>query len=88
VYIRAKAEAGYDAKLFLGMLSTHGGLGTAKRLLATSAVSEGFVALWERNRIDLAMENVVLRPEFTALFTEDERKIARLRLREYGFDAE
>jgi hypothetical protein len=88
VYIRAKAEAGYDAKLFLGMLSTHGGLGTAKRLLATASVSEGFVALWERNRIDLAMENVVLRPEFGALFTEDEREIARMRLREYGFGAE
>jgi hypothetical protein len=88
VYIRAKAQAGYDAKLFLGMLSTHGGLQTAKRLLASQRVSDGFVALWERKRIDLTVENVVLRPEFAQLFTDDEREIARERLREYGFDAQ
>lgn len=87
VYVRAKREAGYDAKLYLRMLSEQGGLGTAKRLLATSSVSEGFVALWDRNRIDLAVENVVLRDEFETLFTDDEREVARRRLAEYGFDA-
>lgn len=88
VYVRAKREAGYDAKLYLRMLSEHGGLGTAKRLLASSGVSEGFVALWERKRIDLAVENVVLRSEFASLFTEDEREVARRRLSEYGYRAD
>lgn len=87
VYVRAKSEAGYDATAYLGMLSEHGGLETAHRLLASSAVSDGFVALWERHRMDLAVENVVLQPEFASLFTDEEREIARARLQEYGFDA-
>lgn len=86
VYVRAKREAGYDAKAYLGMLSEYGGLETAKRLLSTISVSDGFVALWERKRIDLAVENVILRSEFAALFTDDERETARRRLLEYGFD--
>lgn len=85
VYVRAKREAGYDARAYLGMLAEYGGVETAKRLLASPSVSDGFVALWERKRIDLAVENVVLRPEFEALFTEDEREVARRRLAEYGF---
>ena len=86
VYVRAKREAGYDAKAYLGMLSEYGGLETAKRLLSTASVSDGFVALWERKRIDLAVENVILRPEFEVLFTDDERETAQRRLLEYGFD--
>lgn len=88
VYSRAKSEAGYDAKVFLGMLSSNGGLETARRLLASDKPSAGFVALWERQRIDLAVENVVLRYEFAALFTDDEREIARRRLRDHGFDVD
>jgi hypothetical protein len=83
VYVRAKREAGYDATAYLRMLADHGGLGTAKRLLATGSVSAGFVALWERKRVDLAVENVVLQPVFASLFTVDELETAQRRLREY-----
>ncbi len=86
VYVRAKNEAGYNATVYLRMLADHGGMGTAKRLLASSGVSEGFVALWERGRVDLAVENVVLRSEFAPLFDDHELEIARHRLREYGQD--
>jgi hypothetical protein len=88
VYTRAKEEAGYNASAYLTMLSQHGGLGTAQRLLASPKVSDGFVALWERRRLDLAVENVVLRPEFAPLFTEEERELARARLKEYGLDVD
>ena len=86
VYVRAKHEVGYDAKAYLGMLAEYGGLGTAKRLLSSVSVSDGFVTLWERKRMDLAVENVVLRPKFAVLFTEHDRETARQRLLEYGFD--
>jgi hypothetical protein len=88
VYIRARAEAGYTATYFLGMLSDHGGVETARRLLHSSTVSDGFVALWERRRLDLTVENVILKPEFEALFGDEEREIARARLGEYGFAVE
>lgn len=88
LYVRAKNEANYNATAYLRMLVDHGGVGTARRLLASSTVSDGFVALWERDRVDLAAENVVLRPEFASLFTLEELEVARERLREYGFDVD
>ncbi len=84
VYVKAKQETGYNATVYLRMLAEHGALGTARKLLASPGVSDGFVALWERGRVDLAVENVVLRPEFASLFTDDERELARDRLAEYG----
>ena len=84
VYVKAKQEAGYNATVYLRMLAEHGALSTARKLLASPGVSDGFVALWERGRLDLAVENVILRPEFASLFTDDERELARVRLAEYG----
>jgi hypothetical protein len=85
VYVLAKTEAGYDARLFLNMLSNLGGLGTAKRLLATTDVSSGFTVLYERGRLDLTVEALVVKPEFASLFTDDEIEIARQRLTQLGY---
>lgn len=85
IYARAKNEAGYHATIFFRMLSDHGALETARRLLQSPAVSDGYTALYERNRLDLTVENVVLRPEFESLFTDAERDTARRRLQEFGF---
>ncbi len=85
VYLLARTEAGYDARYFVGMLSTYGGLGTAKRLLATTDASSGFTALYERGRLDLTVEALVIKPEFASLFTDDEIDIARERLWQLGF---
>lgn len=84
-YVRAKKEANYTAGYFFEMLSSYGGLGTAHRLLATSEVSAGFTALFERRRLDLTVEALVVKPEFAGLFTEDELEIARERLRRLGY---
>jgi hypothetical protein len=85
VYRRARQEAGYQAGYFLQMVSEHGGLETARRLLHAPTPSEGFTALWERRRLDLTVEAVVLKPEFAPLFTDEDRRIARTRLHEYGY---
>jgi hypothetical protein len=85
VYVRAKKEANYTATYFLTMLSEHGGLGTAHRLLASSEVSSGFTALYERGRLDLTVEALVVKPEFASLFTEDEIEIAQQRLDQLGY---
>lgn len=88
VYVRAKKEAGYTATYYLEMLHRHGALETARKLIASTSVSDGFTALWERRRLDLAVENVVLRPEFEPLFSDDEREVARRRLADYGYAPE
>ena len=76
------------ARLFLNMLSTLGGLGTAKRLLATTDVSSGFTVLCERGRLDLTVEALVVKPEFASLFTEQEIDIGQQRLTQLGYQAE
>lgn len=85
IYQRAKSEAGYNATRFLRMVSENGGLETARQLLHASNVSDGYTALWQRKRLDLTVEALVLETAWRNLFTADERQIAVTRLREYGF---
>jgi hypothetical protein len=87
VYRRARTEAGYNATLFLTMVSQHGGLKAARTLLNAARPSEGFTALWERKRLDLSVEAVILEPRFQPLFTDEERQRARDRLARYEYPA-
>lgn len=84
IYDRARAEANYTATYFLGMLADIGPLATARKLLNAPAISDGFAALWERGRLDLTVEALVLKPEFESLFNEGEREAARSRLDQFG----
>jgi hypothetical protein len=82
----AKKEAKYNATRFFQMLSEHGGLETARILLQASGVSEGYTKLYEKNRLDLTVEYIVLQPQWRDLFTAEELEIARWRLKAYGMD--
>ena len=86
IYRRAKSEAGYNATRFLGMVSERGGLETAQYLLHATTVSDGYTALWQRRRLDLTVEALILAPRWRPLFSEPERAIAVARLHEYDFD--
>lgn len=83
-YKAAKEECGYNATYFIQMVQTYGGAGAARRLLASNP-SSGFARLWELGRLDLTIEAKMLRPEFTALFTEEELRKARKRLQDHGY---
>jgi hypothetical protein len=85
VYVRAKSEANYTPTYFISMLSTYGGLGTAQRLLASTEVSSGFAALYERGRLDLTVEALVIQSKFASLFTDEELDIAHQRLDQLGY---
>lgn len=85
VYSRAKSEIGYNDSYLLQMLAEHGPLDTAHRLINSAAPSDGFTHLWERRRLDLSVEAHALRPEFAALFSEEELAICRRRLADYGY---
>ncbi len=63
IYRRAKLVANYTATRFLRMLDENGGLETAKTLIHSKQVSDGYTALWERNRLDLTVEYLILNPE-------------------------
>ena len=83
---RSRSEAEYDPLGLKAMCHQYGALGAARKLLATRTVSDGFVALWERERLDLTVEALVLNTQFTSLFTDDERTTARRRLEAVGVD--
>ena len=88
IYGRAKTECHYNASRFLKMVGERGGLDTARYLLHTPSLSDGFTALWECKRLDLTVEAYVLKPEWQGLFTQDELAIARKRLSDLGYKGE
>ena len=85
IYHRAKCEAGYNATRYLHMLQEHRGVETAKILLHAPHVSDGYTALWERGRLDLTVEALILQKKWYSLFSDQEREIAQKRLRDYNY---
>ena len=81
----AKRECKYNATYFLRLVSNHGALEAAKRLLATDKPSEGFGTLYLHQRLDLSVEAYVIKPQFRELFTPEAIAIATKRLQGYGY---
>jgi 5-methylcytosine-specific restriction protein A len=80
VYRAAGRETGYWAGYFLRSVKRFGGVGAARRLLERGGVSQGLARLASLDRLDLAMETLVLDPAYGPLFTDEERAIAARRL--------
>ena len=86
IYQRAHSEAHCNATRFLQMLHEHRGLETAKILLHSTNVSEGYTALWERGRLDLTVEALIHdNPQWHPLFTQDDLAMCAKRLTEYRY---
>src|SRR4051794_29349767 len=75
IYERAKRDLSYNAARFLQLVAERGGVETARQLLHSPTVSDGFTTLWESGRLDLSVEAHVLKPEYANLFSENERAI-------------
>ena len=88
IYVRAKKEAGYSATRYLQTLHDNRGLDTARILVKAEQPSEGYSALWERGRLDLTVEALVLQPKWQPLFTEELELLecARQRLVKYSYN--
>jgi hypothetical protein len=90
VYLRIWKECGYRAERFRQMIQPpkrgrlgrlyRGGVETARHLLAKP--TGGFRILDKRNRLDLSVEILVLKQKWAGLFTEDELRLAVLKLEE------
>jgi len=87
IYRRAKAEAKYNATIFLQMITDNGGCATAKTLINADEQSAGYTALYLRGRLDLTVEAVVVENrQWHPLFTPDEIDRAAQRLRANGYE--
>jgi hypothetical protein len=84
LYENAK-QYDYFATYFKQMIDQHGGLESAKRLLAKLEIQEGLMKLWELNLLDQSMEALVIQDRFRPLFTEAEVAEAHRRLEELGY---
>ncbi|HUV00056.1 MAG TPA: hypothetical protein VMW32_03730 [Bacteroidales bacterium] len=73
------------AAYFLQIVGSQGGVETAKKLLQSNDVEHASTALWKCGRLDLTFEYLVLLPKYADLFTDEEKELARNRLKEYGY---
>ena len=87
IYMTAKKECGYNASRFLQMLGAKGGLAAAKQLISKPGGTDGFTTLWEHGRLDLSVDAHVLKAEYAELFTDEERRMCRERLEQFGYMA-
>jgi hypothetical protein len=79
-------KRGYIATYFLQMLNEHGGVETAKRLLAKSEPQEGLFELWNLGILNESMEAVICdNLKYQRLFTQEEINEAWRRLEELGY---
>ncbi len=70
---------------FRQMLGQHGGVETAKRLLAAPKAQSGLAEMFLNNAIHMSMEAFVIKPQYKTLFTEEEIAEARRRLYELDY---
>ncbi|MDP9049660.1 MAG: hypothetical protein M3O31_02915 [Acidobacteriota bacterium] len=86
VLLDGKREGRFSAPLFSELLKTLGGLQTAKRFIHSTDYAAGLTKLWERERLDLTVEAVILQEtKWHPLFTAEEIEICRKRLKGYGY---
>jgi len=62
------------------MLHNSDAVSLAKRLVVSSELQDGLKKMKALGRLDLTMENRMLDPKFSALFTKQELEAARWRL--------
>jgi hypothetical protein len=85
IFFTAKREIHYVAARFIQLVSEEGGVLAAKRLISKDGGTDGFTVLWENHRLDLSVEALVLKPEYSDLFTDQEKEICRKRLSDAGY---
>src|SRR4051812_18690015 len=85
IWRRARTEASYNATRYIQIVSEVGGVEAARRLVVRDTPSDGFTSLWEKHRLDLTVESLVLERQFEALFGDELRDTARRRLSDYGW---
>lgn len=85
IYQTAKSDCGYHATRFHQMVNDRGGLATAKALLSSNQFPAGLTKLWECQRLDISMENLILTSPWNNLFTNGELAVAKKRLTDLGY---
>ena len=77
----------YFPSAFLDMVVSNDDIvETTRKLIHKEGGTSGFTTLYEKRRLDLSVENIILEPRYRELFTEEDLQAARDRLKEYKYD--
>jgi hypothetical protein len=87
IYEHAR-KTGYNVSIFIQMVANEGGYTVAKKFIYSNNVSGGFMSLFNKKRLDLTVEALVLNEKYNDLFSEDERLIAWDRLHQFGYEVD
>ncbi len=69
------------------MVGENGDFEAARILINSNSVSEGYTILWEKGRLDLTVEALVLEnSKYHLLFSDEEINKCRQRLTEYTYN--
>ncbi len=80
-------QANYRPTRFIQLIGDIGSYETAIRLLNEKAVSEGFIKLWEKGKLNLSVESIILNDndgKYRELFDESLIKECEARLAKYS----
>ena len=79
-----EAVLGRQVTRFRAMCAEHGAVQATKRLIHAQRPSDTFSVLWEKGRLDLTVEAVILTErQWEPLFDDADREVARKRLQDY-----
>jgi len=82
------AKFGYNPTYFWQMIQSMGGYQAAKRLIHGKNPQSGLTRLWKLGKLGLSLEAHAIKPEYSTLFTEEERQICKERLEAFGYKSE
>lgn len=82
-YETVRDSCGYRMTRLLQKISQSGALSAAKDVIRNDG-AYGFATLWEHGLLKYSVENLIIKKEYQSLFTDEERKICRERLKKYN----
>ena len=84
-FLAACAEARAKAEAIGVRIRPVADLTQARRVLSGHRQSDGFALLAQKGRLDLSLEALAIKKQFTSLFTDEEANNALMRLLEAGY---
>lgn len=83
--IKDSIKIGYTPSYLIQMLNNNSAVNVARQLITKDTGTSGFIKLWEKKRLDLTIEALVIQEKYKELFTKEEIEISCNRLKEYGY---
>ncbi len=84
--VEESKKIGYVPTRFIQMLQQSGN--NAHQVVQQLVLKEsttGLEKLWEKGRLDLSMEAIMIKPQYTELFSEELLNICKKKLQKYGY---